>query len=223
MATGIRVGIVDADASIRAGRRMVLDAALDISVVFEEDDVARVMEKFDDYLIDVLLVEQRLRGVTGVELTQALTKIKIASGNATRILLTTVFSSPELCLSAFAAGASALVEQSEGPQHLLDQIRLLNSARPAHSSAELQSMWQAAGGVVREDLALELFLERLPANEIKGLQMLVSGAPGAAIAKELDLAIYRVRKNLERALSALGLATLEQLQIRFISAGIANA
>ena len=202
---------------------MVLDAALDVSVVFEEDDVAKVLEKFDDYLIDVLLVEQRLRGVTGVELIQALTKIKISSGNATRILLTSVFSSPELYLSAFAAGASAVVEQSEGPQRLLDQIRLLNSARAAHTGNELKSIWKAAGGVVREDLALELFLERLPPQELKGLQMLVSGESGAAISKELNLAIYRVRKNLELALSSLGLATLEQLQLRFISAGVANA
>ena len=202
---------------------MVLDAALDVSVVFEEDDVAKVLEKFDDYLIDVLLVEQRLRGVTGVELIQALTKIKISSGNATRILLTSVFSSPELCLSALAAGASAVVEQSEGPQRLLDQIRLLNSASAPHTGNELKSIWRAAGGVEREDLALELFLERLPPHEIQGLQMFVSGESSTAIAKELDLAIYRVRKNLERALSSLGLATLEQLQLRFISAGVANA
>jgi hypothetical protein len=52
------------------------------------------------------------------------------------------------------------------------------------------------------------------------LQRTISGESGSTIAKDLGIAVYRIRKNLEFALERLQLATLEQLQLRFISAGV---
>ncbi len=220
MATGIRVGLVDADSSIRLGRRMVLDAALDMSVVFEEDSVARVIDKFADYLLDVLLVEQRLRGTTGIELTEVLTEIKIANANNTRILVTSVFSTPELELSAFKAGASGFVSQDLGPHYLLEQIRKINSRSVLHSRGELHSLWENAAQTVSNDVSLSLYLENLVEVEVKTLKMLVEGHQGSTVSQTLEIPLYRVRKSFERALTALHLATLEQLQLRFIGAGI---
>lgn len=220
MASTIRVGIVDADQTIRAGRRMVLDSAADITVVFEEDSVSRVLELFDDYLLDVLLVEQRLRGSSGIELTKALSQIKIASGNKTRILLTTVFSSPDTLLAALQVGASDVVGQDEGPEALLSKIRLLNSARPAHTHAEIETVWRSHGGKTKSDLPLTVFLDSLSATDLALLQRMIAGESGSDIAKDLGIAVYRIRKNLEFALQRLHLATLEQMQLRFISAGV---
>ena len=220
MANGIRVGIVDADLAIRAGRRMVLDSVSDVTVVFEEDSVSRVLELFDDYLLDVLLVEQRLRGASGIELTRALGKIKLESGNKTRILLTTVFSSPESLLAALLAGASDVVGQDEGPEALIARIRLLNSTKPAHDLKQLQTLWKDQDGVAKEDVALSVFLDSLPTSDLELLKKVVSGLNGSEITKVLGIAVYRVRKVLESALERLQLTTLEQLQLRFLAAGV---
>jgi len=124
MATGIRVGIVEPDPGIRFGRRMILDTSGDISVVLEEDSASRLLEIFDDYLLDVLLVDQRLRGSTGIELTAELTKIKLATSNKARILLTSVFFQPEILLEALLAGASSAVGQDQGPAVLVQKSKI---------------------------------------------------------------------------------------------------
>ena len=223
MGSRIRVGIVDADNGIREGRRLVLDSAADISVVFEEDNVAEVLDRFDDYLLDVLLVEQRLRGMSGVELVAKLSAIKIASANKTRILLTTIFNSDDLTLAALQAGASSVVAQEAGPARLLDEIRLLSSTKPAHTKSELKALLKASPIAIREDLALNVYLDSLEKQDHAVLTRLVDGDSGSLIAKDLGVAVYRVRKQLETALSMLGLATIEQFQLRCIQAGVLGA
>ena len=223
MASSIRVGIVDVDGGIREGRRLVLDSAPDISVVFEADNAADVLARFDDYLLDVLLVEQRLRAMTGVELVSKLSAIKIASANKTRILLTTIFNSDELTLAALEAGASSVVSQDAGPARLLDEIRLLSSAKPAHTKSELKSLIQTSPSADREDLALKVYLDSIDEPEQAVLARLVDGDSGSQIATDLSVAVYRVRKLLETALSNLGLATIEQFQLRCIRAGVLDA
>ena len=223
MASSIRVGIVDADGGIREGRRLVLDSSPDISVVFEEDNVAEVLARFDDYLLDVLLVEQRLRAMSGVELVSKLSAIKIASANKVRILLTTIFNSDGLTLAALQAGASSVVAQDAGPARLLDEIRLLSSSKPAHTKSELKTLLQKSPSHHREDLALQVFLDSIDEAERAVLARLVDGDSGVQIGKDLGVAVYRIRKLLETALSNLGLATLEQFQLRCIRAGVLGA
>jgi len=223
MGSSIRVGIVDADSGIREGRRLVLDSAPDISVVFEEDNVAAVLDRFDDYLLDVLLVEQRLRGMSGVDLIAKLSAIKIASANKTRILLTTIFNSDELTLAGLKAGASSVIAQEAGPAKLLDEIRLLSSTKPAHTKSELKDLLNASPSSPLEDLALNVYLDSIQEPDQAALARLLDGDSGSLIAKDLGVAVYRIRKLLETTLSQLGLATIEQFQLRCIQAGVLGA
>ncbi len=62
----IRIGIVDGDTDIRTGRRLIIDSQSDFQVVFESDDAFAALENAPKLLLDVMLVDHRLRGMDGV-------------------------------------------------------------------------------------------------------------------------------------------------------------
>ena len=117
-----RVGLVDADSDIRAGRRMVLESSGRVNITLEVSTGAELLERFADYLLDVILIDQRLRGLSGVEVCQKLTALKLDQLIDTRILLTTPYGSPKFAYEALSAGATAVIAQDEGPRALLDMV-----------------------------------------------------------------------------------------------------
>ena len=214
MSNGIRVGLVDGDLEMRAGRRLMLDATRETTVVFEENSVSAVLEKFDDYLIDVLVVDQRLRSMSGTDLITALTRIKLQTGNLTKLMLTAPYGSARLTIAALEAGASAVVTQDEPAKTFIERIKKLHAGESQFSIEFMQQALLEIDHPKRADHAFEAFLESLSAEDRDILQLIIGGATVQSVAKAKDLAAYRVRKIVEGALAQLQLSTLEQLQIR---------
>ena len=53
----LRIGLIESNELVRAGRAMVIDSQSDMKVVFEESDPRAALMKSPDYLIDVLVIE----------------------------------------------------------------------------------------------------------------------------------------------------------------------
>ncbi len=219
MSTGIRVGLVDGDLEMRAGRRLMLDASRDTIVVFEENSTTAVLEKFDDYLIDVLVVDQRLRLMSGTELVAALSAIKLQTGNLTRLLLTAPYGSDRLNIAAIQAGAQAVVSQDEPAKVLIDRIKALHAGASQFSVEYMKVATGSLGMKPKPDHAFEVFIESLKPDERSILQLLLSGETAQQVAKQRDLAVYRIGKILENAMLQLKACTLEQLQLRNLMIG----
>ena len=222
MSNGIRVGLVDGDLEMRAGRRLMLDSTRETTVVFEENSVAVVLDKFDDYLIDVLVVDQRLRSMSGTDLISALTRIKLQTGNLTKLLLTAPYGSSKLTIAALQAGASAVVTQDEPAKTLIDRIKKLHAGESQFSLAHIREALQELGSTSRPDHAYEVFLESLEPEARSIIDLIIQGESIQTVAKSRDLAAYRVRKIVESALEQLQLCTLEQLQLRSLSLGLGS-
>ena len=217
MSNGIRVGLVDGDLEMRAGRRLMLDSTRETTVVFEENCVSNVLEKFDDYLIDVLVVEQRLRSINGTDLIAALTRIKFETGNLTKLLLTAPYGSSRLTISALRAGASAVVTQDDPSNPLINRIIKLHAGESQFSIDYLQECLLDLNEPKRPDHVLEAFLESISPESRNILDLVIQGETIQSVAKMKDLAAYRVRKVVEVALEQLQLCTLQQLQLRRLS------
>ncbi len=222
MSNGIRVGLVDGDLEMRAGRRLMLDSTRETTVVFEENSVAAVLEKFDDYLIDVLVVDQRLRSMSGTDLISALTRIKLQTGNLTKLLLTAPYGSSKLNIAALQAGASAVVTQDEPAQTLIDRIKKLHAGQSQFSLEQMREALTELNSPARPDHAYEVFLEGLEPEVKSIIELIIQGQSVQSVAKSKDVAAYRVRKIVESALEQLQLCTLEQLQLRSLSLGFSS-
>jgi len=219
MSNGIRVGLVDGDLEMRAGRRLMLDATRETIVVFEENSVSAVLEKFDDYLIDVLVVDQRLRSMSGTDLIAALTRIKLQTGNLTKLLLTAPYGSSKLTVSALQAGASAVVTQDEPAKTLIDRIKKLHAGESQFSLEQMRQALKDIDSPRRADHAYEVFFEVLDSKSKEIVNSIIQGDSIQSVAASKNLAAYRVRKVVESALEQLQLCTLEQLQLRSLSLG----
>ena len=220
MSNGIRVGLVDGDLEMRAGRRLMLDATRETTVVFEENSIATVLEKFDDYLIDVLVVDQRLRSMSGIDLIAALSRIKLETGNLTKLLLTAPYGSSKLTISALKSGASAVVTQDQPAVALIERIKKLHAGRSQFSLEDISQALTQQPGPHLPDHAYEVFMDNLSIEDREIINGVIAGETIQAVAKQRDLAAYRVRKVVEGALQQLQVCTLEQLQIRSLSAGL---
>jgi len=217
--SAIRVGIVNADADITAGRRLVLESTGRINLVLDEQKPENLLEKFENYLIDVLLVDQRLRGISGVELCERLTKIKIEQGVETRLLVTAAFGSPQLTYDALAAGANAVVTQDQGPKVLLETLFSLNSRKQQQNFQQLRELVLGLDIDFNQDPVVQVLLESFGELEKTLFAEVVSGVSIASVSSSHAVAGYRIRKLMQRSMDLLKVATLEQLQLRLIQSG----
>ena len=222
MANEYRVGLVDADEGIRAGRRMVLESSGRVNVTLELGSGAEIIERFADYLIDVLIIDQRLRGLSGVEVCHQISEIKLAEKIDTRLLLTTPYGTDKLTFEALSAGATAVVSQESGSTALLETVISLGARRRHYSIAEIRKLAAESTRKAKRDHALESHLASFELRERSILQAVVSGATLSEAANAFEVASYRVRKLIESSLSSLELVTLEQLQLRYLAAGLAD-
>lgn len=214
----IRVGLVDGDLSIREGRKLLLNIPGKSVVVFEASRAIEAIEMTEAYLVDVLIIDQRIQGMPGTELARKISKLKLEGITSAHILMTAPFANKSLRLEALRAGAQELISQEQGADQLLAAVRKLVAGEVC---VDLSALRELVGDVTsRFDKNLVSALETFTPKETAYIRRVVEGESIAAVAGSSQVAAYRVRKPVEKVLSILGLTTLEQLQLRCIEAGL---
>src|SRR5438874_4199321 len=101
----IRVLIVDDQALVRAGFRMILEAQPDIEVAGEAGDGLKAIEEVRRLRPDVVLMDVRMPGLDGIEATRRLT----AAGAQSKVVILTTYDLDEYVFDALAAGATGFL------------------------------------------------------------------------------------------------------------------
>ena len=107
----IRVLLVDDQALIRAGFRMILDAQEDIEVAGEAEGGPGAVDQALRLHPDVVLMDIRMPGIDGIEATRRL----LAAGSRARVLILTTFDLDEYVYEAMQAGASGFMLKDTSP------------------------------------------------------------------------------------------------------------
>lgn len=212
MSLDLRVGLVDGDDDIRFGRRQIIDSQTDLKVVLEDSSVESSYERVPDALIDVLVIDHRLRGGDGITLaTKLINKYLADDSKIPAIVMTGSYFSEELKLASMRAGATDLVTQDQLPESLLRAIRVSATKQDQPNYATLREfldlmnypkvvspefMLRLGDLTEKEKWVLDLFAEGIPQDEVAGI---------------LEAPKYRVRQILESAQRKCGFATLTQL------------
>ncbi len=142
---GIRVAIVDDQALVRTGFRMVLEAEPDLEVVGEAGDGAAAIELARSTAIDVMLMDVRMPGVDGIAATAAVT----AGERPPRIIVLTTFDLDEYAFAAIRSGASGFLLKDVRPQELVSAIRTVHAGEAALAPRVTRRM-------------IEMFADELP-------------------------------------------------------------
>lgn len=122
----IRVLLVDDQALVRGGFRMILRSEPDIEVVGEAGDGERAIGVATRLEPDVVLMDVRMPVLDGIEATRRI----LARRPATRVLILTTFDLDEHVYDALEAGASGFVLKDIEPERLAEAVRVIARGTP---------------------------------------------------------------------------------------------
>lgn len=126
----IRVALVEDQAMIRTGLRMVIDSQSDLAVVLEASDGVDLPSKLAGTPVDVVLMDIQMPRVNGIEATKAV----MAMANPPRVIVVTTFDTDDHLLGAIRAGASGYLLKDAEPEVLLSSIRTVHAGEGVISS-----------------------------------------------------------------------------------------
>ncbi len=198
----IRLLLVDDQALVRAGFRMILEAQPDFEVVGEAGDGAAAIATAASTAPDVVLMDVRMPGMDGIAATAEI----VAARPATRVLVLTTFDLDEYVYDALHAGASGFLLKDVGRDDLVAAVRVVASGdallAPSVTRRLLADFTRArpvpaATGTRMPDV--------LTARERDTLALLARGRSNAEIAAELVVSEHTVKTHVGNVLMKLGL------------------
>jgi two-component system response regulator NreC len=115
----IRVLLADDHTIVRKGLRSLLDGEAEIEVVGEAEDGREALEKAQQLLPDVVLMDITMPALNGLEATRQIKKLFPKMN----VLILTMHATEEYILPILRAGASGYVVKQAAPTELVSAIR----------------------------------------------------------------------------------------------------
>jgi len=198
--TAITVFLVDDQALVRSGFRMLIEAEDDLEVVGEAADGAAAVAALKARPCDVVLMDVRMPVMDGVEATRCI----VEAGLGTRVLVLTTFDLDEYAFAALKAGASGFLLKDARRADLLNAIRAVAAGDAVMAPSTTKRLLDhvrpslpAEPGV--QDARLALLTDR----EKEVLEQIAAGATNAEISKNLFMAEGTVKTHIGRLLAKL--------------------
>jgi DNA-binding NarL/FixJ family response regulator len=208
----IRVVLVDDDALVRSGLKMMLSGADGIEVVGEADDGRGVLEALDRHLPDVVLMDLRMPQVDGIEAT----RLVRAQPGAPAVVVLTTFDADELVLRALQAGAAGFLLKDTPPAEIVRAVELVHAGEAMLSPAvarRLISLVAGDGEAAARAQDARRRLAGLSAREHEVALAVGQGLANAEIASALHMSVATVKAHVSRLLSKLGVDNRVQIAL----------
>jgi DNA-binding NarL/FixJ family response regulator len=207
----VKVLLVDDDALVRAGLRIILSSAEDIQVVGEADDGARVVAAVRQHRPDVVLMDIRMAEMDGITATAALRRLNPPP----KVIVLTTFQADEQVMSALRAGASGFLVQDTPPADIINAVRLVASGDAIISPSVTRTLLSHFGDAQASDRrrAATQRLATLTDREREVATAIASGASNAEVAASLFMSEATVKAHVSRLFTKLDVANRVQIAI----------
>ena len=213
----ISVLLVDDQTLVRSGIRGLLELSADIRVVAEADDAASAMQALQQRAYDIMLLDNRMPGETGVELLERMRTQCIA---VPAIMLTT-FDDDESLLRSLRAGAKGYLLKDISFERLCEAIRQVATGgtmfRPALS--ERVERYLANERVDHTETRPLEGLEHLTRREIEILALMAGGLSNREIADSLGTSEGTIKNHVSNVLAKLGVRDRVRAVLKAIDRG----
>ena len=198
----LRVVICDDHALFRRGLEMVLEDEPDIEVVGEATDGIQAVEKAQELMPDVILMDVRMPKRSGIEATQQIKELL----PHVKILVLTISDEEADLYDSIKAGAAGYLLKEISTDEVADAIRSVwaghSRISPAMASkllTEFQAMTK------RADDRQQIAPPRLTERELEVLRLVAKGLNNRDIARNLYISENTVKNHIRNILEKLQL------------------
>jgi DNA-binding NarL/FixJ family response regulator len=209
----IRVAIVDDQAMVRAGFRMIVQSQPDMEFAGEAGDGQEAIELVRRERPDVVLMDIRMPRVDGIEATRQVSGIS-------RVVILTTFELDEYVFDALAAGASAFLLKASPPEDLLRAIRVVAEGDALLAPSVTRKLIEEFARRPQPGPGKPKQLDSLTERELEVLREVARGLTNAEIAQRLHVSETTVKTHVAHMLDKLGLRDRVQAVILAYEAGL---
>jgi DNA-binding NarL/FixJ family response regulator len=216
----IRVLLVDDQALLRKGFRMILEEEPGIEVVGEAADGDEAVTLTDELRPDVVLMDVRMPGMDGIEATS-----RIVRNNSTaKVLILTTFDLDEYAFAGLRAGASGFLLKDVPPAGLVAAIQVVARGdavvSPRVTRRLLDTFAEHLPGSASDVAGSSLELDSLTEREREVLIEMAEGFSNAEIAEHLFVSEATVKSHVGKILTKLGLRDRVQAAVFAFQVGL---
>ncbi|GAA0279521.1 response regulator transcription factor [Actinomadura nitritigenes] len=220
----VRVLLADDQEMVRAALRVVIDRRDGLAVVGEAADGAEAVAAAARLRPDVVVMDVRMPGVSGVEATRRIMAGPWEGGARPRVLVLTTFDLDEYVYAALRAGASGFLLKNSPIDQLEHAIRVVAAGEAMLAPSVTRRLVTAFAAAPPEPAppapAAPGRLDGLTGREREVLLLVARGLPNARIAEVLGLSEANVKSRVNRILARLGLENRVQAALLAYEAGL---
>jgi DNA-binding NarL/FixJ family response regulator len=199
----LRVLIVDDQALVRAGFRLILESQPDIEVVAEAADGHEAIRAAQLHTPDVALMDIRMPNLDGIAATRTITSPD--SARSTRVVILTTYDLDEYVFDALAAGASGFLLKDVPPEELIYGVRTVAHGEallaPTVTRRLISEFTRQRLKTSQERISTDLLTPR----EREVLDLIARGRSNSEIAQNLYLSENTVKSHVTHVLDKLNL------------------
>jgi DNA-binding NarL/FixJ family response regulator len=214
----IEVLLVDDEALVRAGLRMILETADDMTVVGDAEDGRAAIEAVVRIQPDVVLMDIRMPDLDGLAATAAIR----ARPHPPAVVVLTTFDADDAVFRALEAGATGFLLKDTPPQDLLRAVRVAAAGDSMLSpgvTRQIINRITAEDRTRRRREAMDR-LRGLTEREREVLIEIGRGHANAEIAAHLYMSEATVKSHITRLFDKLSVTNRVQLAIAAFRAGV---
>ena len=214
----VSVLIVDDQALVRTGFRMILDAEEDMDVVGEASNGKEAIDEAGRLDPDVVLMDVRMPELDGIEATR---RLLAGGGVDSKVVMLTTFDMDEYVYEALRAGASGFLLKDAPPEQLVDGIRAVCSGdallAPSVTRRVIEEFVRRPPEAARTPPPE---VEELTPRENEVLKLIARGLSNAEIAEQLVVSETTVKTHVARVLMKMGLRDRVQAVVMAYESGL---
>ncbi|WP_317230726.1 response regulator transcription factor [Clavibacter sp. MX14-G9D] len=224
----VRVLLVDDQALVRAGFRVILESEDGIEVVGEAADGEEGVRRAAELRPDVICMDVQMPRVDGLEATRRIVQDPAITAG---VLMLTTFDREDYLFTALDAGASGFVLKSASPESLVEAVHVIARGDALLSPDVTRRVIErfARGSAAPHEDAAPAAAPTIPTDprvatltdrELEVLRLLAEGLANAEIAVRLYLGEATVKTHVSRLLLKLGVRDRVQAVVFAYERGI---
>jgi DNA-binding NarL/FixJ family response regulator len=210
----IRVLVVDDQAMVRAGLRMLLSDQPDFEVIAEAGNGRDAVAQAARFHPDVILMDIRMPELDGLEATRRV----LAADRSVRVLILTTFNLDDYVYEALRAGASGFVLKDDPPEQLIAAVRTIAAGDALLSPSVTKHVIQHFTRQRRHPVPPSV--QTLTEREMDVLRLITRGFSNAEIGKELFISDTTVKTHVTRVLQKLDVRDRAQAIVLAYQSGL---